>query len=194
MLACPAGGHGRKGSLLSAGGQGEGTGRAQASPVQPRAHLELGADAGRLLLLVQVQQGLGGAVVQCHADDQLQRLAVQQVLRQTSGFWPAAHSAWPGRACPQGPRTQDRWRLRPHTPPTPPAPAGTGTAALVPAPATSPPRGRGWTKATVLPPAPPPEEHARPICTPRGASASRLCASGPAALTLNPSIPQLGTS
>lgn len=52
-------------------------------------HLELGADARRLLLLVQVQQGLGGTVMQGHTDDELQGLGVQQVLGQTDGVWPA---------------------------------------------------------------------------------------------------------
>lgn len=42
--------------------------------------LELSADAGRLLLLVQVQQGLGDAVVKRHAAQVAQRLHVQQVL------------------------------------------------------------------------------------------------------------------
>ena len=50
------------------------------APAPLATYLELGADAGRLLLLVQVQQGLGGAVVQGHTDDELQGFAVQQVL------------------------------------------------------------------------------------------------------------------
>lgn len=59
------------------------------APSSVAAHLELGADAGRLLLLVQVQQRLGGAVVQGHADDELQGLGVQQILGQTHRVWPA---------------------------------------------------------------------------------------------------------
>lgn len=55
------------------------------------AYLELCTDAGRLLLLVQVQQGLGGPVVQCHADDEPQGLGVQQVLGQTQRIGPALH-------------------------------------------------------------------------------------------------------
>lgn len=54
-------------------------------PTHP-AHLELGTDTGRLLLLVQMQQRLGGAVVQRHADDQTQGLGVQQVLGHRHGF------------------------------------------------------------------------------------------------------------
>lgn len=61
-----------------------------AEPGEPRAtHLELGADARGLLLLVQVQQRLGGAVVQGHTDDELQGLGVQQVLGRTHRVWPA---------------------------------------------------------------------------------------------------------
>lgn len=41
------------------------------------AHLELGADAGRLLLLVQVQQRLGDAVGQRQVAQVLERLDVE---------------------------------------------------------------------------------------------------------------------
>lgn len=44
-------------------------------------HLKLRADAGRLLLLVQVKQGLGDAVVERHAAQVPKRLDVQQVLQ-----------------------------------------------------------------------------------------------------------------
>lgn len=63
---------------------------ALAEPGEPRAsHLELGADARGLLLLVQVQQRLGGTVMQGHTDDELQGLGVQQVLGQTHRVQPA---------------------------------------------------------------------------------------------------------
>lgn len=44
-------------------------------------HLELGADARRLLLLVQVQQRLGDAVGQRQVAQVLERLDVEQMLR-----------------------------------------------------------------------------------------------------------------
>lgn len=43
--------------------------------------LELSADAGWFLLLVQVKQRLGDAVVEQHAAQVTQRLHIQQVLR-----------------------------------------------------------------------------------------------------------------
>lgn len=43
--------------------------------------LELRTDAGRFLLLVQVKQRLGDAVVESHAAQVTQRLDVQQMLR-----------------------------------------------------------------------------------------------------------------
>lgn len=52
------------------------------APAGGGTDLELGADAGRLLLLVQVEQGLGDAVVERHAAQVAQRLHVQQVLRR----------------------------------------------------------------------------------------------------------------
>lgn len=45
------------------------------------ADLELGADAGRLLLLVEVEQGLGDAVRQRQVAEVLQGLHVDQVLQ-----------------------------------------------------------------------------------------------------------------
>lgn len=45
------------------------------------ADLELGADAGRLLLLVEVEQGLGDAVRQRQVAQVLQGLHVDQVLQ-----------------------------------------------------------------------------------------------------------------
>lgn len=83
-------------------------------------HLELSTDAGWLLLLVQMQQRLGGSVMQCHTDYESQGLGVQQVLGQTHRVGPALHSpqgalasgvTWPGyRPLPAIP--QDRGLLQ----------------------------------------------------------------------------------
>lgn len=55
-----------------------------------QCYLELGTDAGGLLLLVQVQQRLGSAIVQRQAHDELQRARVQQILHnsQTGNQFP----------------------------------------------------------------------------------------------------------
>ena len=42
--------------------------------------LELGADAGRLLLLVEVEEGLGNAVVERQVAEVFEGLDIQQVL------------------------------------------------------------------------------------------------------------------
>lgn len=47
------------------------------------ADLELSTDAGGLLLLVEVMQRLGGAVVDGATDDELQGARVQQALRNS---------------------------------------------------------------------------------------------------------------
>lgn len=46
-------------------------------------YLELGTDAGWLLLLVQVQQRLGGAIVQRQTHNELQRPRIQQTLHSS---------------------------------------------------------------------------------------------------------------
>lgn len=47
------------------------------------ADLELSTNAGSLLLLVEVMQRLGGAVVDGATDDELQGARVQQALRNS---------------------------------------------------------------------------------------------------------------
>lgn len=48
------------------------------------SYLKLGTDAGRLLLLVQVEQRLGSAIVQRQAYNELQRPRIQQILQSSN--------------------------------------------------------------------------------------------------------------
>lgn len=45
-------------------------------------YLELSADAGWLLLLVQVQRGLGGSIVQCESHDEFKGTRVKEYLHE----------------------------------------------------------------------------------------------------------------